>query len=52
MVRGGQRAYWIGCGGIAGKQKRLAAASSEIIGATVAIAAWFRHPFFSAKTLK
>src|SRR6202041_1806066 len=52
MVRGDQRAYWIGCGSITGKQKRLAAASSEIIGATVATAAWFRHPFFSAKALK
>ena len=52
MMGGRQGTGRIGCRGIAGEQQGLAAASAEIFGAAVATAAWFGHPFFSAKTLE
>ena len=52
MMRGSQGADGIGCRGIADKQQGLAAASPEILGAAIAAAAWFGHPFFAAKTLE
>ena len=52
MMRGSQRADWIGRSGIAGEQECLAPATSEIFSSTFAAPTRFRHPLFSAKALE
>ena len=49
---GAKRARRIRGGRVAGEQQSLAAATAKIFRALIATAAWFRHPFFSAKTLE
>ena len=49
---GGERACGVGGRSVAREQQGLTAASTEILGAAVASAAGFRHPFFSPKALE
>ncbi len=52
VVIGRQPANGIGRGGIAGEQKRLAAAAAEVDFPAIAEPAWFGHPVDAAKSLE
>ena len=50
VMGGSEGADRIGGGGVSRKQKRLAAAAAEVLGAAVATAAGLWHPFFTTKS--